>query len=242
MIIKIYQVNTDRDSNQVAFMSHDMLKNLQGTDNIDSDIYDCVFDGEVACGCLEGVYRMFNEDHPTGYRGRSLSVSDIVEIIESKTDPKFYFCDTEGFKRVDFEPDLTQPMKEEKLRVLMVEPGKKAYEKVIGTTLNDMYAALDCDCIQAVYPYDDLVAIVCDDEGKLKQSKPNRAIFDSDGKVADIICGKFFVCDCSTQNFRSLPDDMMQKYKKQFLLPERFVYYNSEYYAIKYDPKMEAVR
>ena len=124
----------------------------------------------------------------------------------------------------------------------MVEPGKKAYVKEIGTTLNDMYAALDCDCIQAVYPYDDLVAIVCDDEGKLKQSKPNRVIRDSEGRVADIICGKFFICDCSTQNFRSLPDDMMQKYKEQFLLPERFMRFNGEYIAIKYDPTKEAVR
>lgn len=242
MKIKIYQVNTDRDYHHVAFMSYDMLEHLQGTDKIDSEVYDCVFEGKVDCKGLEGVYCMFNEDHPDGYKGRSLSVSDIVEIIEPDSDSKFYFCDSVGFKPVDFEPDMAQPMKEDKMRVLMVEPGKRAYEKIIGTTLDDMYAALDCDCIQGVYPYDDAIAIVCDDEGKLKRSKPNRAIYNSDGKVEDIICGKFFVCDCSTQNFRSLSDDMMQKYKKQFLLPERFVYYNSEYYAIKYDPKKEAVR
>ena len=242
MKIKIYQVNIDRDSNHVVFMNYEMLEHLQGTDMIDSEIYDCVFEGDVSCSNLEDVYRLFNNNLPKGYKGRSVSVSDIVEIIKPDTDSEYYFCDTVGFKSVDFEPDLTQPMKEDKMRVLMVEPGKRAYEKVIGTTLDDMYAALDCDCIQGVYPYDDAIAIVCDDEGKLKRSKPNRAIYNSDGKVEDIICGKFFVCDCSTQNFRSLSDDMMQKYKKQFLLPERFVYYNSEYYAIKYDPKKEAVR
>lgn len=242
MKIKIYQVNTKRDEHHVAFMSHDMLEHLQGTDKIDSEIYDCVFNGEVDCKGLEGVYRLFNEDHPDGYKGRSLSVSDIVEVIKPDSDPKFYFCDSVGFKTVGFKPELTQPLKENKMRVLMVEPGKKAYVKEIGTTLNDMYAALDCDCIQAVYPYDDLVAIVCDDEDKLKQSKPNRVIRDSEGRVADIICGKFFISDCSTQNFRSLPDDMMQKYKEQFLLPERFMRFNGEYIAIKYDPTKEAVR
>ena len=243
MRIKIYQVNTDRDEHHVVFMSYDMLERLQGTDKIDSEIYDCVFEGEVDCKGLERVYRMFNEEHPAGYKGRSLSMSDIVEIIEPETEPKFYYCDFIGFKDVGFEPDMAQPMKEDKIRVLMVEPGKKAYEKVIGNTLDDMYAALDCDCIQAVYPFENVpVAVVCDDEGKLKQSRPNRAIRDSEGRVADIICGKFFVCGCSEQNFKSLPDDMMQKYKKQFLLPERFMCFNGEYLAVKYDPAKEAAR
>ena len=131
MKIKIYQVNTDRDYHHVAFMSCDMLEHLQGTDKIDSEVYDCVFEGKVDCKGLEGVYRMFNEDHPDGYKGRSLSVSDIVEIIEPDSDSKFYFCDSVGFKPVDFEPDMAQPMKEEKMRVLMAAVSFALWENVM---------------------------------------------------------------------------------------------------------------
>ena len=60
--------------------------------------------------------------------------------------------------------------------------------------------------------------------------------------MIDIICGKFFICDCSTDNFKSLPDNMMEKYKKQFLMPEQFARVNGEIIAVKYDPERVAVR
>ena len=118
----------------------------------------------------------------------------------------------------------------------MVEPGKKAYEKEIGTNLEDFYAEIGCECIQATYPYEDLIAIVCDDEGKLNNSKPNRAIYDENGKIVDIIFGNFFICDCSTSEFASLPDDMLKKYKEQFLLPERFTKVGNVIVGVKYNP------
>lgn len=37
--------------------------------------------------------------------------------------------------------------------------------------------------IQAVYPHDDPVAIICDEEGKRKGSPLNRALRDEDGHV-----------------------------------------------------------
>jgi len=41
-----------------------------------------VYEGEINCSDLEEVYRMFNLNHPEGYHGRSLSVSDVVEVID----------------------------------------------------------------------------------------------------------------------------------------------------------------
>ena len=245
MKIKIYQVNMGRDENRTAFMGMDEREQFLSSSEIDSSIYDCVFDGEVDCNGLENVFQKFNVDHPDGYRGRSLSVSDVVEIIEAEdVEPGYYFCDSIGFDKVEFDPEQTTPLEpNETIRVLMIEPGKKAYEKEIGTSLEELYAALDCDCIQTFYPVvSDLVVFVCDDESKINGSKPNRAIYGDDGKMMDIICGKFFICDCSTDRFKSLPDDLMQKYKKQFLMPERFARINGEILAVKYDPEREAVR
>ncbi len=243
MNIKIYQINLGRDEKRKAFFGLDDIERLCGSREIDSAIYDCVFDGEVECKGLEEVFGTFNLEHPEGYKGRSLSVSDIVEVPEGEdVAPGFYYCDNVGFKQVEFDPEKAEPLKEERIRVLMVEPGKKAYEKEIGTSLEEMYAALDCDCIQTFYPYEDLVVIVCDDEGKINGGRPNRAVYGEDGQMMDIICGKFFIADCSTSSFKSLPDDMMEKYKKQFLLPERFCRINGEIIAVKYDPSREEAR
>ena len=77
MDITIYQINMGRDHNRIAFEGLDLLKMYQGSDKIDSRIYDRVFEGEVDCNDLEDVYRKFNLEHPEGYKGRSLSVSDL---------------------------------------------------------------------------------------------------------------------------------------------------------------------
>ena len=243
MKIRIFQINMGRDEKSEAFLGIDEREHVLNLTEINSSIYDCVFSGDVDCNGLEDVYQKFNIDHPDGYNGRSLSVSDVVEILESEdVDKGFYYCDSIGFSKVDFDPDEAEPFKENKIKVLMVEPGKKANEKEIGTTLQELYSALDCECIQTFYPYEDLVVIVCDDEGKINGGRPNRAIYGEDGKMMDIVCGKFFICDCSTDQFKSLPDDMMQKYKKQFLLPERFCRINNEILAVKYDPAKETAR
>ena len=103
MEIRIYQVNMERDTNNVCFMAHDRLERFQGSSEIDSRIYDKVFEGDVDCKTLEGVYTMFNTNHPQGYRTRSLSVSDIVEIVDAGTGKSsFHFCDSFGFREVSF--------------------------------------------------------------------------------------------------------------------------------------------
>ena len=103
--IRIYQINLDRDANHVAFVGTDRLERCQGSIAIDSTLYDKVFEGEVDCDTLEAVFQTFNFNHPKGYTGRSLSVSDIVEIVEDPIPGNFYFCDRMGFKHVAFQPE-----------------------------------------------------------------------------------------------------------------------------------------
>lgn len=56
MDIAIYQVNMGRDHNRVAFQSIDEMERFQGSSEIESEIYDKVFEGEVSCENLEDVY------------------------------------------------------------------------------------------------------------------------------------------------------------------------------------------
>jgi len=83
MNIRIYQINTEKDSDRKAFLCLDTLERMNGSNTVDSSIYDKVFEGNVDCSGLESVYRMFNVNHPEGYTGRSLSVSDVVEVVDS---------------------------------------------------------------------------------------------------------------------------------------------------------------
>jgi len=170
-----------RDNERVAFLDIESMKELKGYDKPDSSIYDAVYSGEVDCNSLEDVYRMFNINHPSGYRGRSLSVSDIVEVKSAENVvPGFYFCDTVGFQKVEFTP----PKMPEKntMRVLLVEPGKLAKEAYIGTSLEDMQRIVDGD-IEQFMPFEDEIAIVCNEEGKMNGMQLNRAVYAEPEKI-----------------------------------------------------------
>ena len=84
MDIKIYQINLSRDDDRIAFLGHSQLERFQESAEVNSRIYDKVFEGAVEADTLEGVYQMFNCDCPDGFRGHSLSVSDVVEIVGDK--------------------------------------------------------------------------------------------------------------------------------------------------------------
>lgn len=245
MEIKIYQINSERDKNRVAYLGYDLLPEYQGTTEIDSSIYDCVYTGLEAWDGLEGIYRSFNiGQYPVEFKGHSLSVSDIVEVVqdkrsdkESRIEPGFYYCDSVGWRKVNFDPDKAKFYEQAGIRVVMVEPGKEAREAVVGTTLEELYEALECECIQCLYPFNDSVCIICDDEGKIAKKKPNRALYDDDGNIYDVVCGKFIVCDTNGEDFASLDEDTFYKYWDKFLLPEKFVKIASEIHTIKYDPE-----
>ncbi len=238
MHIKIYQINLDRDDNRVAFLGHDSIARFQGNANICSEIYDHVFDGEVDCDTLEDVYLMFNLHFPKDYRGRSLSVSDIVEIVESESAaPGFYFCDSVGFKPVEFQTELAQPLKPANtIRVVMAEPGKPARIADIDSSLKGMQEVVG-GWIEAAYFFDEEVCLVMNEEGKFNGLPPNRAVYApgkenaQHGEMLDIIFGPFFVCSCSGENFGSLSNEQLDRYKKLFRYPERFHYKNGEFIA-----------
>lgn len=183
MNIRIYQVNMKRDKNNVAFMRYDSLFKFQGSSEIDSSLYDKVFEGEVDCKSLEDVYQMFNLNHPEGYKARSLSVSDVVEVIAEDGTSKFHFCDSIGFKDVEFEPDKCEISerfcsgeKKETISVLLIQPGKYPKPVEIKDSLEAMQTLVGGD-IEEYMPFEDEAAIICNEEGKINGLPLNRAIY-----------------------------------------------------------------
>lgn len=241
--ISIYQINCDRDTDKLAFESYECLTNELGYSEVKPEIYDKVFDGTVNATDLEDVYRMFNIDMPEEYNGRSLSVSDIVEVRNSENiENGFYYCDAIGFQKVDFDTSrVGQEMKPETMRVVMLEPGQFARVVDIEANLKGMQQAVGGD-IEPFYCFDEEVCIVCCDEGKINGMPLNRAVYDTDNKMLDVIAGPCFICDCSTSNFKSLSDEQIKKYREQFKYPENFIRINNEIKALKYKPEKSQER
>ena len=176
----IYQINVDRDTANVCFIGMESLEKIKGTKGVNAAAYDRVYDGKMDCISLENIYQKFNVDHPADYKGRSLSVSDVVEIRESDTlNPGFYFVDSIGFKSISFGKSLCKEPVEAgsgKISVLLVEPNKYPKMIEIDDTLEAMQAIVGGD-IEEYMPFEDEVAIVCHEEGKLIGLPPNRAIY-----------------------------------------------------------------
>lgn len=176
----IYQINVDRDTANVCFIGMESLEKIKGTKEVNAAAYDRVYDGKMDCISLENIYQKFNVDHPADYKGRSLSVSDVVEIRGSDTlNPGFYFVDSIGFKSISFDKSLCKEPVEAgsgKISVLLVEPNKYPKMIEIDDTLEAMQEVVGGD-IEEYMPFEDEVAIVCHEEGKLIGLPPNRAIY-----------------------------------------------------------------
>ena len=107
------------------------------------------------------------------------------------------------------------------MEVLLVEPGKEARIAEIGSDLKSLQAAVG-GYIEAAYFFDDPVALICNEEGKVYGLPYNRAVRDEAGKVQDIIAGPFLVCGLGDDDFCSLPPELQAKYLDMFKYPEKF--------------------
>lgn len=99
------------------------------------------------------------------------------------------------------------------MRILVVEPQKPPYCKDISGTLEELQAIVGGH-IQAIYPYDDPIALVCNEEGKLIGLPKNRLLCDKSGRAYDVICGTFFLAGLGTEDFISLTDDEIERYSR----------------------------
>ena len=110
------------------------------------------------------------------------------------------------------------------MRILLIAPGTKPRVVNIEHTLTAMQKLVG-GTIQAIYPFADHVALVCNDEGKLLDLPMNRAVRDpATGQILDVIAGSFFICGLGKEDFASLTDEQVQRYSQMFCRPEIFIH------------------
>lgn len=96
------------------------------------------------------------------------------------------------------------------MNVLVVEPGYMPYEKEING-LHEMQAVVG-GYIEAIYPYEEQAAIVCNEEGLINGLPFNRSVEGGYGGVF----GTFFVCGLGEESFDSLSPEQMKHFKEKF--------------------------
>ena len=113
-------------------------------------------------------------------------------------------------------------MEKDKIKVLVVEPGKAPYAKEIDSGLTALQNEVGGD-IQALYPFEEPVALICDDEGKIKEKPLNRSLRDEQNNVYDVVAGTFLITGLGEENFVSLDSNLLERFTKQFETPEVFM-------------------
>lgn len=148
------------------------------------------------------------------------------EVIKSENEEYSWQCLECEEDFYDFEV-LSENAAEKKekpseIKVVVCQPNNKAYITTIPNTLEAKQKVVG-GWIEALYPWEDEVALVCNEEGKINGDEFNRALHDEDGNLYDIVAGTFFICGLTEDDFGSLSDELAEKYLKKFLYPEMFV-------------------
>jgi len=108
------------------------------------------------------------------------------------------------------------------MKLLLIEPMHEPREIEIEKGLSALQEAVG-GSIQAVYPFDDPVALIVNDDGKIDGLPYNRVLRDEEGQIYDILAGNILVAGLGEEDFADLSPDLMHKYMELFRVPEQFL-------------------
>lgn len=112
-----------------------------------------------------------------------------------------------------------------KVTIIAVEPFKRAeIVRDFEISLENMQRFVG-GTVEAMYPFEDPIALLCNEEAKILNLEPNRALRYDDGTIYDIIFGKFFLvwAPPNKSDFSSIPNEYLEDYLNKFKHPEILV-------------------
>lgn len=107
------------------------------------------------------------------------------------------------------------------IKVIRVAPYKAPEVIQIKNTLEALQNEVG-GYIEAIYPYNDKVALICNEEGKINGLPLNRVIYSENGYTQDIIAGTFLITGLSSHSFASIGEyekKYMDMFKRKSPLP-----------------------
>lgn len=109
------------------------------------------------------------------------------------------------------------------MNILVVEAGKRPYAKEISGDLESFQQTVG-GYIQAIYPFYDPVALVCEEEALYHpEQRWNRPV-----ERYGVIKGTFFICGLSEDDFDDLSPELTEKYKQYFRQAYDFVQFGNQ--------------
>ena len=151
------------------------------------------------------------------------SQEDAERMVTQAWNNQDYVLDSGDFTGVDFKTVGEHELAETRtMDVLLVQPNAYPKKISVGTELEDLQAMVGGD-IEVTYPFEDEVAIILNESGKINGLPLNRAIYTEDGDMQDIYAGDFLVVGLTEDDFGSLTSEQMQKFEERFHQPQMFV-------------------
>ena len=111
------------------------------------------------------------------------------------------------------------------MKVLFIQPLKAPKTVEIDGSLESMQKLVG-GYIEAIYPFEDSeICLVCNEEGKLEGLPLNRALYDTEGEIYDVIAGSFFICSApsDSESFESIEDEKLPLLMKRFEAIECYI-------------------
>lgn len=163
-----------------------------------------------------------------GFRADTEKYSYILRLNPDIHDYNFYVY---AYEREQLDKHLSSI---QKMTVLVVNPGESPSVETIPCGLESLQKQVGGD-IEAIYPFEDSVGIICNDEGKINGSKLNRALRDDEDNIYDILTGTFLVVGLGDKDFCSLTPEQIEKFSKLYKDPEIFFMLDGNIQAIPYN-------
>ena len=162
-----------------------------------------------------------------GLKGKVLAVDDIGQVHVA--------WENGSSLALNVEEDAFEKVEKNIITVIMVEPNQEARITDIDSSLESMQNIVG-GYIEEYMPFEDEVAIICNEEGKINGMPLNRAIYENNGKISDIIAGPFILCYSPLESgtLQSMPDKLQEKYLNQFKNPEKFYKTDKGFKAVPY--------
>lgn len=110
----IHQIKSSRDTKRFIFSGSDsLLREKDLSFPPPKELYDEIYSDKQEVFDPEKVFAKFNTAHPNDYKGRSLSVSDVLQYHLNGNDSLWLFCDSFGYCAIDFRPEYKVARKSE---------------------------------------------------------------------------------------------------------------------------------
>ena len=99
------------------------------------------------------------------------------------------------------------------MKVLVIEPHKKPYEKDVDHTLESLQGIVG-GLIEPIYLDD--AAIIVNEEGKINGLPFNRALRDENKRILDLLFGTVVICGLGGGGFTDMHEQAIAKYSRMF--------------------------